>query len=190
MLFLVQGSIFLKGQITIFPSVSALGKLLLLVIRHVVYVAWTQVMVVYYTDAQSSITMLLIWIEVCPCVRSMEDLNHLVPNQRSIGDERVGEWTDIFRVSYKHRMHTENLSSIDHLLIMCEVLASITAVRRITCANWSYQNIPQPVTEGLYIYFELYSKVIFHRFQGLGTFTWINGRYNFRLLWASSMSRW
>ena len=109
-------------------------------------------MVVYDTESQYSITMIFIWIEVHPCVRSLEYCNHLVPNQRSINDERVGEWLDIFGVSSKCRRPTEDRSSIDHLLIMCEVISSIIAVNGITCGNWSYQITPQPITEGLSIY--------------------------------------
>ena len=142
MLFLVQGSIFLKGPIPLFPSVSTLGDILLCASRHVVYVTCTQVMVVYEPEAQSSITILLICLEVRTCVQSLEYFNHLVPNKRSIGDEIVGEWADIFRISSKNRSPTENRSSSDHLIIMCEVLASIIPVLGITYGSWRYQIIP------------------------------------------------
>ena len=125
MLFLGKGRIFLKGTIYISPSVGELDELLLRAIYHVIYVAWTQVMVVYEPESQSSITMILSWLEVCTCIVSLEDCNHLSPNQRSIGDERVGEWTDIFRVSSKHRRTTNNLFSSNNILIMCKVIAYI-----------------------------------------------------------------
>ena len=54
----IQGSILLEGPVSLLSSVSALGKLLLRSSRHVVYVAWTQVMVVYEIVSHSSITML------------------------------------------------------------------------------------------------------------------------------------
>ena len=65
---------------------------------------------------------------------------------------------------------------------MCEVLASIIDVHRITCGNWIYQIIPQPVPEGLSIYSAKSSDLLFHRFQGLVTVPWINSRYHFRVL--------
>ena len=139
-------------------------------------------MVVYYPGAQSSISMLLGWLEVRPCILSLEDRNHLFPNQRYIGDKRISEWIDIFRVGPKHHNPTENQYSIYHLLVMYEVLASIITVRGITCGNWSYQIIPQPVTEGLSIYSVKSSDVLFNRFQGLGPVPWINSRYHFRVL--------
>ena len=54
-------------------------------------VAGYQVMIVNEPESQSPITMLLICIEVRPCVQSLEDYNHLVQNQRSVGNEIVGD---------------------------------------------------------------------------------------------------
>ena len=102
MLFLVQGSVFLKGPIPLFPSVSEFGKLLLRSRFHVVYVAWTQVMVVYDPESQSSTTILLSWLDVRTCVRYLEHCNHIVPNQLYIGGEIVG------RVSSNHLRPTDN----------------------------------------------------------------------------------
>ena len=135
------------------PSVPALGDILLCASRHVIYVFGNQVMVVNDPESQSPITMLLSWLEVRPCVRYLEDFNHLVPNQRYVSNERVGEWTNFFRVSSKHRMPTENRSPRNYILIVCKVLASISTVHGVTCGNRSYQIIPQPIAEGLSIYF-------------------------------------
>ena len=66
MLFLVQGIIFLKYSIPLFPSVSALGEILLHASHDVVYASRTQEMVVYKPISQSFTTMFLIWIEVRP----------------------------------------------------------------------------------------------------------------------------
>ena len=65
---------------------------------------------------------------------------------------------------------------------MCEVLVAISAVRSITCGNWIYQIIPKSVTEGLSIYSQKSSDVLFHRLQRLGLVLWIDGRYNFWVL--------
>ena len=92
-------------------------------------------MVVYDPESQSSISILLGWLEVRPCILSLEDRNHLFPNQRYIGDKRISEWIDIFRVGSKHHNPTENQYSIYHLLIMYEVLASIITVRGIILAT-------------------------------------------------------
>ena len=107
-MFLVQGSIFLKGPIPLFLSVTALGKLLIRAILHVIYVSRTLVMIVNEAEYQSPITVLLRWLEVRAYVRYLEYSNHLFINQRSVGNEIVGEWTYFFRVSSKHRSPTEN----------------------------------------------------------------------------------
>ena len=65
---------------------------------------------------------------------------------------------------------------------MCKLLASVIAVRGIICGNWSYQITPQPVADGLSIYSEKFSDLIFHRLQCIGTVPWIDGRYHFRVL--------
>ena len=102
----MQGSIFFKGLIPLLPSVTALGELLLRTIRHVIDVVGDQLIIVNDPESQFPITMLLIWLKVRLCIPSLEDCNHIVPNKRSIGNERVGEWTDFFRVSSKHRSPT------------------------------------------------------------------------------------
>ena len=89
-MFLVQGRIFLKGPIHIFPSVTELGELPLRASRHAVYVAGSQVMIVDEPESQSPIMVLLIWIELRPCVQSLQDYNHIFPNQRSISNEIFG----------------------------------------------------------------------------------------------------
>ena len=139
-------------------------------------------MVVYEPKSQSYITMLLRRIEIRPCALSLKDCNHILLNQRCISYERVGEWTDIFKVSPKHRRPTENHSLSNNLLIMCEVFTSIIAVHGIIWGNWIYQIIPQPVSEGISIYSAKSSDVLFYRFQGLGLVPWIEGRYHFRVL--------
>ena len=126
--------------------------------------------------------MLLSWIEVLPCVRSLEDNNHLVHNQQYVSNKRVGECTDFFRVSSNHRRPTENQSSSNHLFIVCKLLDSISAVRGIICINRSYQIIPQPKAEGLSIYSAKSSCVIFHCFQGLGPVPCIDCGYQSRVL--------
>ena len=65
---------------------------------------------------------------------------------------------------------------------MCKLLVSISAVRGIIYGNWSYQIIPQPVTEKLSLYSTKSSDVLLHHFQGLGPVPWIDGRYHFRVL--------
>ena len=164
LMFLLQGSIFFKGPILLLPSVTALVELLLRTSRHVIDVAGTQVMILNYHDSQSLITMLLIRFKVPPCVQSLEDCKYLVSNQRSVGNERVGECTNFFRVISKLCRPTENRSSSDHLLIMCKLLASISAVLGIMYDNQSYQILPQPIAEGLSIYSTKYSYALFHRF--------------------------
>ena len=94
MLKLMQGIILLEGLVYIFRSVSALENILLRARQHVVYVAWTQVMVVYELVYHFSITLFLGWIQIRPRKRSLEYCDHLFPNQRSICNERVGEWSD------------------------------------------------------------------------------------------------
>ena len=182
MMFLAQVIIFLKGSIPLFPSVTSLDELLFRSIRHLIYVAGTQVMVVNETESQSPIRIILSCLKVRPFIRSLEDCNHLVSDQRSVGNERVGEWTDVFRVGFKHRMPPDNLSSSDHILIVCKVLDSISAVCGITGGTQGYQIISQPISEGLYIYSVKLSYVLFHRFQGLGPVHWINSRYHFGVL--------
>ena len=145
-LLLLQVSIFFKGPIPLLPSVTSLGELLLRTSRHVIDITGDQVTIVNEPESQYTITMLLIRIEVRPCVRSLEDCNHLLPNQCSVGNERGGGWTDFFRVSSKRRRPTENQSSSDHLLIVRNLLASISTLRGITCNNRSYQIIPQPIS--------------------------------------------
>ena len=87
MLFLVQGSIFLKVPIDVLPTVSELGEPLPRYSYNVVYVYWDQVMDLYEPEAQSFIKMLPSWREVRPCVQSLGYCNNLVPNKRPIGDE-------------------------------------------------------------------------------------------------------
>ena len=187
MLLLMQGRIFLKGPIPLFPSITALVKLLLRAIHHVVYVAGTHVMIVNEHESQSPITVLLIWIEVRPCVQYLEDWNHFVPNQCYVGNERVGKWTDFFRFSSKWRRPTKNWYSGNNLLIVRKVLASIIAVRGITCGNRRYKIIPKPIAEGLSIYSTGSSYLLFHRLQGLGPVPWTNGDPTSGSLWDSSM---
>ena len=55
----VQVIILLKLLVYLFPIVSGLIKLLLRASRHVVYIVWTQVVILYEIVAHSSITMFL-----------------------------------------------------------------------------------------------------------------------------------
>ena len=87
MMLLMQGNIILEGPVSILPSVSALIKLLLRSSCHVVYIAWTQVMIVYEIVADSSITMFLDWLQIRPHILSLKDCVHLVPNQCSVCNE-------------------------------------------------------------------------------------------------------
>ena len=147
-------------------------------------------MIVNDPESQSPITMLLIQLEVRPCVWYLEYCNHLVPNQCSFGNEKVCECTDFFRVSSKHCRPTENRSSINHLLIVCKLISSISVVRGITCGNRSYQIIPQKYLRGCpstlrnnFIYSSTISKVLG---QSLG----LNIGINLGSLWDSSMYCW
>ena len=139
-------------------------------------------MIVNEPESQSSITIILIWLEVRPCLISLEDCNLLVPNQHYVGNERVSEWADFFRVSSKHRRPTNILSSRNHPLTARKVLSSISAVRGKVFGNWSYQVTPQPVAKGLSIYSAKSSDVLFHHFQHLGPVPWVHDRYHFRVL--------
>ena len=107
--------------------------------------------------------------------------NHLIPNQRSVCNEWVSEWSNSFRVTSIHCVPPENRSTRDHILSMCEIIATISVVHGITCGGWRFQIVHQSITEGFSIYSSKSSDVIFHRFQGFGPLLWIDGRYNF---WA------
>ena len=80
MMLLMQGRILIEGPVSLFPSVSALINILLHASRHVVYVVWTQLMVLYDTVAHSIIMIFLGWLQIRPCIRSMKYCNHIVPN--------------------------------------------------------------------------------------------------------------
>ena len=84
MLTLMQGSILLKCPVSLFLRVSALSKLVICASHIVVYVTWTQVVIVYAFLSHSFITMFLGWLQIRPCIRSLKDFDHLVPNQRSV----------------------------------------------------------------------------------------------------------
>ena len=83
MLLLTKGSIFLEGPVSLFPSVSALSKFLLRASCHVVYVAWTNVVIIYEFVSNSTITMFLDWIQVCTSIQYLKDIDHLVPDKIS-----------------------------------------------------------------------------------------------------------
>ena len=53
---------------------------------HVVYVSGTQVIILNEPEYQSYIKVILTLIWVTPYVRSLEDCNHIVPNQRSVSE--------------------------------------------------------------------------------------------------------
>ena len=139
-------------------------------------------MIVYDLVAHFSITMFLGWIHIRPRIQSLKDCYHLVQNQRSVCNEQFGEWYDSFRVTSKCRRPTEDQSMRYHLLIMCELLSIISAVRGITCGDWRYQIIPQYVTNRLSIYSSKSSNVLFHSFQSLGPFLSVGGRCHFWFL--------
>ena len=164
----MQGSILLEVPVSLFPSVRLLRNIFLRASRHVVYVAWTQVMVVYELVSYYFITIFLSWIQICPHILYLKDSEHLVPNKHSIYDERFGEWSDKFRVTSKPRWPTEDQSTSNHFLIICEVLANISAVCGITCINWSYKIITQSITDRFPINSLKSSNVLFHRFQIIG----------------------
>ena len=60
MLLFMQGSILLKGPVSLLPSVSALSNILLHASLHVFYGAWTQVVIVYKLVAHPYITMFIL----------------------------------------------------------------------------------------------------------------------------------
>ena len=159
-----------------------LSIIFLRAIRHVVYVDWTQLSIVYELVAHSSTTVFLGWLQIRPRIRYLKYCNHLVTNQRSVCNERVGELSNSFEVIYKRRRPTEDQSTSDYLPIMCELIATISTVRGITCGDWRYQLIPQFITERLSIYSSNSSNLLFHRFQSLGPFLWFKGRYHFWVL--------
>ena len=168
MLLLIQARIILEVPVSLLPSVSGQVELLLRASRHMVYVAWTQVMVLYELVDHSSTTILILWLQIHPYIWSLKDCNHLITNHCSLWNDQVVEWSDRFRVTSKHNRTTENQSTSDHLLIMCEVIATITEASEITCADWSYQIIPKFITDGLSIWSSKSSDVLFHCFQSLG----------------------
>ena len=108
MLLLMKGRILLESPIYLLPGVSVLNKLLLCTSRHVVYVALHQVVIVYELVAHYSITMFIDSLQIRPRIRSLKYCDHLVPNKRSVYNERVGEWYDSFRVTSKRRRPTED----------------------------------------------------------------------------------
>ena len=182
MLLLMQYSIFLEGSVSLFPSVNSLSNLLLHAIRHVVYFSCGKVVIVCELVSHSSITMFIGWLHIRTRILSLKDCDYLVPNQRSVCNERVGERYESFRVTSKHRRPTEDLSTSNHLLILCEILDTISVVHGITCNGWMFQIIHQSITERLSIYSSKSSDVLFHRFQSLGPVLWINGGYQFWFL--------
>ena len=151
MMILMQGSIFLEGLVPLLPSVYALIKLLLHARFHMFYVAWTKVVIIDEIVNHPSVTMFLGWLQVRPCIWSLKYCDHIIPNQRSVYIEQVGECSNRFRVTSRHRSPTENHSTIYHLPIMCEIPATIVTVHGITCGGWRLQIIPQSITEGLSI---------------------------------------
>ena len=62
MLLLMQGGILIEYPISILPS--ALIKLIFRASRHMVYVSWSKVVIIYEIVAHSSIKMFLGWIQV------------------------------------------------------------------------------------------------------------------------------
>ena len=60
MLLLMQDIITLKCLGSIFPILSALSKMLSPVSPHVVYVAWTKLVIIYELVAHSSSTVLIV----------------------------------------------------------------------------------------------------------------------------------
>ena len=151
MLILMQGSIFNEGPVSISPSVGALRNLLLCASQHGVYVLWTNIVIVYEILSHPSIMMFLAWIQIRPCIRSLKHYAPILLNNLLVCNKRVGEWSNRFRVTPKRRRPTEDQSMRDHLLIMCEILADISAVNHITCGDWRYQIISQYITERLSI---------------------------------------
>ena len=125
----------LKGLVYLFPCVSALSNLLLRVSRHMVYAAWAKVVIIYELVDHYSITMFLGWLQISTLIQSLKYCDHIVPNQHSFCNEQLGEWYDSFRVDSKLYRSTEDQSTSNNLLIMCEILATISAVRGITCGG-------------------------------------------------------
>ena len=108
MLILMQGSIFLEGLVPLLPSVYALIKLLLHARFHMFYVAWTKVVIIDEIVNHPSVTMFLGWLQVRPCICTLEDCNNFISNQCSVCYEQVGEWSNRFRVTSNHRGPTED----------------------------------------------------------------------------------
>ena len=143
----------LKGLVYLFPCVSALSNLLLRVSRHMVYAAWAKVVIIYELVDHYSITMFLGWLQISTLIQSLKYCDHIVPNQNSVCNERVGECSNSFRITSKYRGPTDDWCTSNHLLIMCEILSTIGSVRGITSGGWSFQIITQSITEGLSTYF-------------------------------------
>ena len=118
----------LKGLVYLFPCVSALSNLLLRVSRHMVYAAWAKVVIIYELVDHYSITMFLGWLQISTLIQSLKYCDHIVPNQHSVCNERVGEWYNSFRVASRHHRPTKDQSMSNHILIMCGILSTIIAV--------------------------------------------------------------
>ena len=79
-LFLMQGIIFIGGKVSILLSVCELSKLLFGSICHVIYVAWTKVVIVNVLVTHPYVTMFLGWLQIRPCICPLENSDHIISN--------------------------------------------------------------------------------------------------------------
>ena len=178
----MQGSILLKGTVSLLSSLSTTIELPFCASRYVDYIAWNKVLIIDERVSHYSITIFLGWLQVRPCIWSLKYCDHIIPNQRSVCNKLVCEWSNSFNVTSRHRRYTEDWSTRNHLLIICEIIATISAMCGITCSGWKLQIIPQPIIEGLSIYSLKSSDVLYHHFQSIDLVLWVDGRYNFWVL--------
>ena len=153
MLIFMQGSIFLEGLVSLLPIVYALRKLLLRASWHMVYVDWTKVVIIDELETHPSVTMFLSWIQVRLYICPPEDCDQFILNQNSVCNRRVSEWSNSFRVTSNHRGPTDDWSTSNYLLIMCEILAIVGAVCGIPFGTIRFKTVPQSITEGFPIYY-------------------------------------
>ena len=79
-LILIKGSIFIKGPVSLLPSVCAPTKILFGAIYHMIYVAWTKLVIINDLVTHHSVRMFLGWLQIRTCICPLENSNRLIPN--------------------------------------------------------------------------------------------------------------
>ena len=87
MLLLMQGIIFLKSPVSILPSVCELSKILFGDSCHMIYVDWTELVIMNELISHPPDTMFIRWIKIRPLIWTLESCNNLIPNYLSVSNE-------------------------------------------------------------------------------------------------------